>query len=428
MFFDPENYYFARGSQIVVVSVNSKNKMDVRPVVPHHTKTEKGVVFNVETVEIATRVLVVENSGTQSFVGEFYKEEEVLRNLIEVSNTKNAVCGSGSFIDTALRAFAHHYPLIIRPDDLWILFSYAFARHVNANAEALRSRFVAHQGKTHLLIDAKLVPGTSSAEEWERIVFPDFSNQIKEHIGAETHEMLTKGFSTTCASDKASFEITLMTAVRKYFTYDLMTFCGIPWIELQGTLQDWESLRMRATKMWGEFMPAYAGVLIPVLDQFVEAYQGKVDHLFWQSMVKRIENGEGSGPSTTISGWINLLYPYMREGKNNWLLRWQDMYNSYGCAPDEFPTVVSSVPVEWNYFGETISLHFHAGTFGYQQDPESLALSTITGWIVSNDPPQSQEKRIVAMEKELIELKKSNDWMTRIYIERLERELKKVIK
>ncbi len=410
--------------------------MDIRPVVPHHANTAKGVLFNVETVEKATKQRVVDTGkeGAQSFTRGFYKNERLLRNLVEVTsltNTKNVVRGSGSFLDTALQAFANHYPLIIRPDDLWILVSYAFAKHVDANAEALRSRFVSHQGKKRLLIRVDLVPGQSSAEEWERQVFPDFSNQIKEHIGTETHQMIANGFSTTRVSDQSSFEITLMAAMKHYFSYGMITMCGIPWIELQGTLQDWESLRMRATKMWGEFMPEYAELLIPVLDQFVEAYQGNVDHLFWQSMVKSIEHGVGSGSSTTISGWINLFYPYLNGGKNNELRRWQDMYNSYGYNPDQFPDVVSSVPVEWDYFGETISLHFHAGTFGYQQDPESLALSTIIGWIVSNDPPQSQAKRMALVETELAELEKSNDsndWITKSRMEQLEMVVKKGIK
>lgn len=54
--------------------------------------------------------------------------------------------GSGFFV-AALMAFAQHLPLQLSPDHIWSLIMYAFAKHVDTNAEALRSNFVAHQGK-----------------------------------------------------------------------------------------------------------------------------------------------------------------------------------------------------------------------------------------------------------------------------------------
>lgn len=408
-----------------------------RPVVPSHEKTLAGIRFNVETVaNIGKPLKVVENNleGAKSFAKQFYKKEQVLPARIEVTSLSAhpSVDESGSFLRTAMKAFADHYPLVIRPDDIWILMSYAFSRHVNENAEKLRSRFVTHQGKKVLTVNlgpGDLTPGESSFAAWERVVFPDFSRQIREHIGAETHDMIAKGYSTTTASDQASFEITLMAAMKSYFGYKMRTCSGIPWIELRGTLQDWISIRDRSQKMFGEFMPDYAELLIPVLDQFVAAYQGQVDHLFWQSMVKRVQHGQGSGSYSTVSGWISLLYPYLDDGKNK-LKRWQEMQSSHGPEPSDFPNIVSSVPVEWDYMGEQILLHFHAGMFGMAQDPESMALSTNIGWIVSRDPPQKVPDRIAAVEKELADYRSSgqNDYSSRYWIQRLTEELERLKK
>jgi len=35
-------------------------------------------------------------------------------------------------------AHTHHYPIRIKPDDIWLLIVQAFSNHVNANSEELR--------------------------------------------------------------------------------------------------------------------------------------------------------------------------------------------------------------------------------------------------------------------------------------------------
>ena len=44
-------------------------------------------------------------------------------------------------------AHIHHYPIRIKPDDIWLLIVQAFSNHVNANSEELRHYFVNFDGK-----------------------------------------------------------------------------------------------------------------------------------------------------------------------------------------------------------------------------------------------------------------------------------------
>ena len=183
--------------------------------------------------------------------------------------------------------------------------------------------------------------------------------------------------------------------------------------------------------MFSEFMPNYATVLVPVLDQFVAAYRGQIDHRFWQSMCKNVQHGFGSGSYSTVSGWINLFYPFLQQKANMTLQPWQLMEQSDGPEPDDFPLVVSSVPVEWNYHGAKLLLHFHAGMFGMAQDSNTLALSPVVGWVVSHDPPQEPAVRIKAVEKEIDDIKRSdsgNDYRTLYWLKRLQDELKRLQK
>ena len=44
-------------------------------------------------------------------------------------------------------AYTNHYPVRIKPDDIWLLIVQAFSNHVNANSEELRNYFVDFDGK-----------------------------------------------------------------------------------------------------------------------------------------------------------------------------------------------------------------------------------------------------------------------------------------
>ena len=193
----------------------------------------------------------------------------------------------------------------------------------------------------------------------------------------------------------------------------MSTKCGIPWIELQGTEQDWIDLRARATKicslMVSEFGTQWNDALAPILTQFIEAYRGNVDHMFWQSMVKRIK-GYGSGASDSISGWINVFYPYLTEGSNTYSMKqWKDIDQMKGPDPYDFPRIISSAPVVWDYNGLSVNLHFHAGMMGTIQDPETLALRPRIGWAVTHDPPMEPQKRIKQLEMEIADIKAGGD-------------------
>src|SRR5271155_1713993 len=59
------------------------------------------------------------------------------------------------FVGAVLKAYNNHYRLCIRPDDVWVAITTAFAMYMNAgHAEALRNKFVSHQATEKLVVDA----------------------------------------------------------------------------------------------------------------------------------------------------------------------------------------------------------------------------------------------------------------------------------
>jgi len=127
----------------------------------------------------------------------------------------------------------------------------------------------------------------------------------------------------------------------------------------------------------------------------------------------------------TVSGWINVFYPYLEAEMNPFLKPWKELIQSDGPEPGDFPTLISSAPVEWDYHGDLIKLHFHAGMMGTIQDEETLALRPRIGWIVTHDPPIEPEKRIVQLEEDIAAIKAAGvtDYSTQYWLRRAENEL-----
>ena len=160
-----------------------------------------------------------------------------------------------------------------------------------------------------------------------------------------------------------------MTTMKHYFSYRMITKCGIPSIELRGSRDDWVSLRQRSEAlrsfMTKDFAKVWLSVLLPILDEFIKSYDGKVNYGSWQTMVKFRETRRGSGAHEYISGWIQNFFPYLDEDSPSWHLRpWQEAYFA-GPTPDQIPPIKCSVPVEWIYYGIKYPLHFHGGFEGF---------------------------------------------------------------
>ncbi|KAL7574165.1 hypothetical protein ACA910_014844 [Epithemia clementina (nom. ined.)] len=151
--------------------------------------------------------------------------------------------------------------------------------------------------------------------------------------------------------------------------------------------------------------------LLPVLEEFVESYKGNVNHGFWQSMVKLRHTGGGSGSYSFISGWVQILFPYLASGYMNLSLRpWNEMYFN-GPELSEFPAIESTAPVDWEYHGTTFDLTFHAGIIGFTQvqqnenDDDTIhnnvgALTPLIGWYISHVPPKPLNIQLRDFQKE----------------------------
>lgn len=294
-------------------------------------------------------------------------------------------------IETVHTAFAEHYPLVLSPDDVWLCLAQGFALHVEAHAEALRSRFVRHDSQLTLTVRRDDFVMGSPHNDWQGC-FAEWADAIAAHIGKK-RDLVVAAFSTTGPIERAASEIVLMSAMKNYFNFLLVTKCGIPAITLLGTVADWQAIRHRA-EMFAEFdLADWVRVLLPVLDEFVKAAAGAPDRAFWQSMYKLY--GESGGPYVT--GWINVLFPYLdadmrRHGgdppnggvvRNDPAFTWS---RNRASAKDpnlcRFPCGLSRVPLAWDYLGTIYPMTLQAGFVGISQDRQTRAVRPAIGWVV----------------------------------------------
>jgi hypothetical protein len=70
------------------------------------------------------------------------------------------------------------------------------------------------------------------------------NSQMEEYLGKEVLDNLSPDFSTTDSNSTIIFKISIMNAFKKYFEYRMhgLSGCGIPYIILEGTIQDYEKI------------------------------------------------------------------------------------------------------------------------------------------------------------------------------------------
>jgi hypothetical protein len=125
--------------------------------------------------------------------------------------------------------------------------------------------------------------------------------KIGENVKNDIVSLLTANYSTTGKVELLLSCATIMNTFKSYFEYGLaMTCCGIRKVHFLGTLDDWLLLRNKTEQLKSFTTPndnfsSYVEGLLPVLDQFINTYQGKVDKRFWDKIFDVKHVGRGSG-------------------------------------------------------------------------------------------------------------------------------------
>lgn len=271
-------------------------------------------------------------------------------------------------------SFAEHYPLKLTPDMIWLTIVQGFANHINMNAEKYRSRFVSHSGKQTIVVDRDEFVRFSPDNDWQG-VFGEFSTAIKGIIGENNHSLVVDKFSTSTVVTIAAFEVVLMDSMKSYFDYVVRTRCGIPYVQLEGSVDDYEKILSKLDALAVFDLKEWIDLVKPIIQNLINTMNGKIDSKFWGNIYKH----QKMSGSEKASGWITKLIPYLQKSDGTIYV---NEFNDNGVSTNSFPSGLAKVPFIWKYFGADLSYEFFGGFVGVSQDNFTKTLTPEIGWAV----------------------------------------------
>lgn len=215
------------------------------------------------------------------------------------------------FVNSVLNAYNNHYNLVIRPDDIWGAIITQFSFYINKHAKEFEGKFFKRERKP----DFEIILSGSLRSLRSKIFQDLVSSQLDNNlVDQKTKDWVLPGFSTTTETDSVSIGVAVMASLNKYFSNKSCLRCGIPYVTLEGTVQDWQNILVRLEKLSDYNLEDWYDLLEPVLREFVNAKDGAENRDFWQR-IAHFQAG-GSGPSY-ISGWVTVFCVFDKDG--NWI-------------------------------------------------------------------------------------------------------------
>ena len=300
-------------------------------------------------------------------------------------------------------AHSNHYPIRIKPDHIWLLIVQAFSNHVNANAEELRSQFVNFDGKKTLKVNYPL----SSIAQVDKKVLENFSEQInaqmKDYLGDEILETLTPNFTTTDYNSTVVCKISIMGAFKKYFKYKMhLCGCGIPYIILEGTAEDYEKIIAKAKKLEKYNFTWYIKRIIPHIQKMAEAKKGNINIKYFKNFIQDdkiteyVSGLSGRGGHNIkvpiLKGWILNFFAYYSEVKSeSYVPRFEE--DSIKVSNfEKLANQMINVPFDIvdDVHNKTYEMKYSVGFIGCDQNKKNEVFP-VTGWIVSPRTIEEEE-------------------------------------
>lgn len=206
--------------------------------------------------------------------------------------------------------YNYHRPVYIDPKSMWASIMYQVYLLINYNAESFRNNFVDFSGKKNIEAtgnDICNIIETLAIKAKQIIKDPEFYDWVH-----------TK-FSTSLPEDQTTFSIIFLGIFNKYFDY-MASLCGIPEINILGTLDDWLLIKLNLIKLksFHQYVKhlnilKWYNDLDNLIDHFIDVKQGIVNKQYWSEFIKTTDMGSGS---CDIKGHSIVLNRYIISGDN----------------------------------------------------------------------------------------------------------------
>lgn len=280
--------------------------------------------------------------------------------LIQTSNK--------GFHDSLYMAYAQHLTFGLRPDHVWIMIMQSLSKHVELNAEKFRHLFTESKKKEKLTV------------EIEHNQFIQFIDSMAKQLGSKIKFDPVLDFTTSTPITIAVSKVSLMSMCKSFFDYACSTECGVPDINVYGTVEDWNKIIEKLSVLGQLFdLKDWTNTLIQVVTKIRDCDAN--DKEFWSEIYKY--NGGSGGPF--VSGWIMAFYLYTK-GDNPRRFNWrfgmteEDFGYDGGYSTSEFPSEILEVPYVYDDNGNIRNMNLYAGMAGVVQNKVTGEVQPCVGW------------------------------------------------
>ena len=307
-------------------------------------------------------------------------------------------------------AHAIHYPIRLKPDDIWLLIIQAFSNHININSEELRHKFVNFNGKKVLSIDFEKINDIKNVikQHYEDFII-QINNKIKDYLGKELIDILNPNFTTTDKNSTIICKLSAMNAFKKYFEYKMnigISICGIPYIILEGSVEDYKEILKKINFLKKYDFNWYVDRIIPHINKMIEAKEGNIDTNYFKSFIQDEKITESMGGNNClppdlrkkseikikvdyIKGWFLDFFAYYGKEK-----KYKKMTGRY-IKIEDFNSLAEQILVvpfkmEDRIQSKIYEMKFNVGFFGCSLNSKKEVCPS-SGWNVSNMTKQDKE-------------------------------------
>ena len=320
--------------------------------------------------------------------------EDTLAHSLDINQELAFLDSNVPVLEGFYTAHTNHYPVRITPDDIWLLIVQAFSNHVNANYEELRNYFVDFKGKKELTIDDDVINYKDIKRENLEKFTEKMIEKLKEYLGKEILHLLTPEFTTTTHDSTIICNLTIMCAFKKYFEYKMRKAgCGIPYIILEGTAEDYRKIKSKAAKLKKYQFNWYIDRITPHIEKMIEAKEGKINIKYFKNIIQKDEvteliphSGRPKQQSVDeIYGWFLSFFAYFNKAdKNGNFIKFDGDFlkvSKFSSLANQLLSVPFTIIDKFNK-KEKHLMKFEVGFIGCDQN-EKKEVFPVKGWIVS---------------------------------------------
>ena len=316
--------------------------------------------------------------------------------------------GNHKLILGYLNAYFNHCPIKINPNIIWQLILNKFSKYVedysHSHCKSLREKLVDFSGKKHLI--CVRIDSYNNVNKYQKDIINDFCEQISENVGKEIIDILTPNFTTSNENSIIAGKVSIMSTFKNFFDYEeFWLSCGIPYILLEGSLNDWENI-LNKLKFLSKY-EFYINNIEKDIIEIINTKKGKINLEFWSKIIMETKIKE-KVTRPCMFDFHEVEYEYI----TGWIL---DFFNYCKIKKSKISDLISEiveVPIKCSEINENNNnkikkIIIYAGITDIKQNPDNYEVEPIVNYEFTFD--ENQEEIEDKEEKEELENSADSD-------------------